>query len=101
MHALRLAIKLAGRLKEENYEETFRIRHDRKWGEMKTWTEDTERGDGSCYWRSSRPKADTKELKDQEAVEHLAFLHAADAKSAREEKWFYSILEKYLRKWWD
>ena len=101
MHALKLAIKLAGRLKEEKYEQAFWNRHDRKWGEMKTWFEDTGDGSGNSYWLSSRPKAQTEEQKEQKRLEHIAYIYAAEAQQKREEKWLYGILEKYLRSWWD
>lgn len=101
MHALRLAIKLAGRLKLDRYEEPFLNRHDRKWGESKTWMEDTGRGNGSSYFRSSRPNAVTQEQKDQESKEYLACMHGAYAKQLREQSWFYGILSKYLNRLWD
>ena len=101
MKALQLAIKLAGRLKDDSYDEPFWNRHDRKWGESKNWFEDCNDGSGNSYWRSSRPNANTEEEKAAERADHLTHCYAADAKRNREEKWLYGILNKYLRRWWD
>jgi hypothetical protein len=99
--AIKLAIKLADRLKDDNYPEAFYKRHDRKWGKMKTWFTPCNDGTGCSTWNHSRPKANTPKLKEQESKEHLASMHAADAKAKREEKRLYDILHKYGRSWWD
>jgi len=101
MKALKLAIKLAGRLKDDDYDEPFWNRHDRKWGESKHWFEPCNDGTGNSYWHSSRPNANTPEEKEQESQEHLAYRYASEAKRNREEKQLYSILQNHLRVWWD
>jgi hypothetical protein len=93
MKALKLAIKLAGRLKEDNYEIAFHDRHDKKWGKRV-------RGRGNT-WTSDRPKANTPKKKEQEKKEYWDMIHAAEAQKKREEKIFYGILLKYLRNLWD
>ena len=99
--ALKLAIKLAGRLKEDIYDMVNYVRHEKKWGELKSWFTPTNDGTGSSYWNSSRPNAVTPEQKEQERADHLANSKSAYARMKREEKWLYDILHKYLRNWWD
>jgi hypothetical protein len=103
MKALKVAIKLAGRLKEDKYSDSFYRRHDKKWGEMKHWFTDVDSNDRTkgSLWNHSRPNANTQEEKDQESKEHLANCYAAEDKTKREERWLYDILHKYLRRWWD
>ena len=99
--ALKLAIKLAGRLKDDNYEMDFYNRHEKKWGELKTWFTPTGDKSGSSRWNSSRPNVVTPEQKEQEIQDRWAGYKVADARMRREEKWLYSILAKYLRNLWD
>jgi hypothetical protein len=100
MKALKIAIKLAGRLKEDNYDMVTYDRHEKKWGPMQTWT--TPCQDSDFYtWHSSRPRAVFREQKEEERKDRWAGLLAAEAKCKREEKWLYDILHKYLRKLWD
>jgi hypothetical protein len=101
LKALKLAIKLAGRLKEDKYEDRGHDRIEKKWGELKTWFEPCNDGTTNSYWRSSRPKANTEEEKEQEIADRRAQYVAADYKMKREERWLYDILHKYLRFWWD
>lgn len=101
MHALRLAIKLAGRLKDDKYDIIQHDRHAKKWGESKYWFTPTGDGTGSSYMHSSRPNANTPEEKEQERKDFLAGCYASDAQMKREEKWLYAILHKYMRRWWD
>jgi hypothetical protein len=101
MKALRIAIKLAGRLKEDRYDMLFYDRHAKKWGELKTWfTPCADRKDMS-EWHSSRPNANTPEEQEQERKDFRAACNAGDAMSKREQKWFFDILNKYIRVWWD
>jgi len=101
LKALKLAIKLAGRLKDDKYEEKFYVRHDRKWGELKTWFEPVNDGSGNSYWRSSRPNAVTNEQKEEEKSDRRTMYGASENQTKREERWLYAILHKYLRNWWD
>jgi len=100
MKALRLAVKLARRLKEDRYDDIFLDRHERKWGELETWLTPIP-NTNSSQWHSRRSKAINAEQKEQERAEFIACMRAADAMVRREQKWFYGILNKYLRNWWD
>jgi hypothetical protein len=101
MKALSMAIKLAGRLKDDKYEECIHDRHAKKWGELKTWFEPTNDGTGSSWYRSSRPNAVTEQDKEQERLELRSLYATAESRRKREEKWLYSLLEQYLRRLWD
>jgi hypothetical protein len=100
MKALRLAIKLAKRLEAGNYEDSFYDRHDKKWGELKTWFEPIP-GSTNSYWRSSRPNAVTEQEKEQERKETRELYEAAQSKEAREKRWLFAIISKYDKVWWD
>jgi hypothetical protein len=100
MKALKTAIKLAGRLKDDKYEIPFYERHNRKWGEMRSKFV-PDKKTGSTKWLTSRPKAKTKKQQEEELKEFRAYYIAAEAQQKREEKNLYSILSKYLRNWWD
>lgn len=101
MKALRLAIKLADRLQDDRYDIVQHERHANRWGEMKTWFTPTNDGTGSSYWNSSYPNANTPEKQEQERTEFRTGMLTSYARMKREEKWFYSILQKYMRVWWD
>lgn len=101
MKALRLAIKLARRLKDDSYQEAFWDRHERKWGKMKTWFEPCTDRPSFSTWNSSRPKAVTEEEKELQREDFRKMCFAIDAKTDREQRWFFRILDKYLRIWWD
>lgn len=100
MKALKLAIKLLDRLIEDKYWAPM-DRHDRKWGEMETWFEPTERNDGSSYWMSKRAKANTPELKEQEILEFRKAYETEDMLRERDKRNLFRILDKYIRTWWD
>ncbi len=101
LKAIKLAIKLAGRLKDDKYEERGEDRTDQKFGPRKNWSEPIGDGSGSSYLRSSRPKVNT----DVEKAEEFAFLRKqyelSDCRRKREERWLYAVLYKYLRNFWD
>lgn len=103
MKALRLAIKLAGRLKEDKYDERGYNRIDRKYGKAKYWTEPCNDTPGvELYsFKSSRPKVKTKEEEKELSEYSMKQYLLADDRMKREEKLLYSILHKYLRVWWD
>ena len=102
LKALKLAIKLADRLFEDQiYFDRPYSRHEKKWGELITWFEPCNDGTGCSYWRSRRPKANTPEEIEQE---HKEFMKAGEEEEflrKRDQKWFYGILTKYQRSWWD
>lgn len=101
MKALALAIKLSKRLDEDQYESLFWDRHEKKWGELKYWFTPVNDGSGHSLWNSTRPNVHTEEDKAQESADMSAAMAAADAMKHREQRWLYSILDKYLSRWWD
>lgn len=101
LKALKLAIKLAGRLKNDKYEERAYDRIDKKYGEMKTWTEPCKDRSDLLEFKSSRPKVNTEEEKKEEWSFRLEQYRLSEYRKNREEKWMYAILLKYLRVWWD
>jgi hypothetical protein len=101
MHALALAIKLAGRLKDDKYEERSYDRMDKKWGEMKTWTTPCNDRSGCSEWHSSRPNANTDEEKAQEMAYRREQYRLSEYRKKREERWMYAILQRHGRSWWD
>lgn len=101
MKALRLAIKLAARLKEDRYEVVAHERIEKKWGELKTWTEPYDKVKGSSLWHSRYAKVNNKEDEAKCWEDRKTFYLAAEKKMKREEKNLYAILHRYLRYWWD
>ena len=101
LKALSLAIKLAGRLKDDKYDDCAYDRIDKKWGESKHWFEPCNDGSGNSWMRTSRPNVKTDEDFTQERADMLAQHFAADYRCKREERWLYAILHKHLRHWWD
>jgi hypothetical protein len=99
MKAIKLTIKLLERLNKDYHR--FGDMHDAKWGEMETWFEPTERGDGSSYWRSKRPKANTPELEEQERKEFREAYMADGREEERDRRLVYALINKYIRYWWD
>lgn len=101
MKALKIAIKLAGRLKDDNYDMVEYDRHNHKWGELETWFTPVEDKPGYSQWNSSRPKAITPEEKEQERKEMIEGSHRAYARMKREERWLFDILKNHIRNLWD
>lgn len=99
MKALKLAIKLANRLAEDEYEDHFYRRHELKWGKSKHSY--TPAPGGSYYMHSSRPNAKTPEEERQSNVEFIDSMRRAAEIYKREAKWLYSILTNHLEVWWD
>jgi hypothetical protein len=96
MKALSLAIKLAGRLKDDKYEEVGYNRIDKIWGEINlNW--DAPEG----VSLASRPNVKTDEDKEQERAYSMIQYRASEYRMKREERWLYAILHKYLRNLWD
>lgn len=101
MKAIKLAIKLSGRLKDDKYEEISWNRIERKWGELKTWTTPCENKKGYSQWHSKYERVNTKEDEDLCRLDRLYQWDKAFTKMKRDEKNLYSILHKYLRNLWD
>lgn len=99
LKALKLAIKLAKRLKENKYEEVGHSRIEKKWG--KSIVTFKKLPDGNSQMNSRRSKAKGKKQQEQAWQESLEQYRLADIRMKREERILYAILHKYLRVWWD
>ena len=106
LKALRISIKLLKRLSEDQYDDRGHRKHDKKWGELKTWTtkvEGTEKKPGGPYYRMhfARPKANTEEEKNLENQEHIQLYTIANNIKKRDFKWVNNILLNYLERFGD
>lgn len=101
MKALRLAIKLAGRLFEDKYDSIVFDRIENKWGELTHWTTPDEDRKGYFEWHTTRANFKTPADEVQERKETKEGMLVAYNKMKREERWLYDILHKYMRRWWD
>lgn len=101
LKALKLAIKLAGRLKDDNYDMVAWERLQKKWGKLQSWTTPCEDKKDMLQWHSKFSNVKTPE--DEEACnkERRYGYTVAYNKMLREQRWFYSLLNKHLRSWWD
>jgi hypothetical protein len=93
MKALKLAIKLAGRLKDDKYEEVAWARMDKKWGEIQI--------DWKAQPISSRSKVKTEEDNNLMWADRLKQYELSEKRKKRDERNLYVILHKYINKWWD
>jgi len=100
LKALSLAIKLCNKLHEDKYHERFYRRHEKKWGELKTWTEPSTNSRYHIY-KSSRSKVITEEDKKLEREDVLKSSKMEIFLTERDKKWLYEILQKYDNSWWD
>lgn len=98
LQALRIAIKLAGRLKKDEYADRSRRHHDIKWGESKIWFEPCEDKKGCSYMKSSRPNVKTDEDKEQEMNDFKASWTIEEWQQQRDERRLYGILMKHGRR---
>jgi len=101
LKAIKLAIKLAGRLKNDNYDAVMWTRHEKKWGELQSWTTPCEDKKDMFQWHSKFPNVKTPEDEEKCNQERRDGYTTAYNKMRREQKWLYSILDNYLRSWWD
>lgn len=107
LKALKICIKLGDKLKDEwkNYRR-FLTMHDKKWGELETWTEKVEGSEGKPggpyhRWLSKRVGAVTDEEKEQERKEFLEATRADEREKDRDRNLYFRILGKYLPYMWD
>jgi hypothetical protein len=101
MKALKLAIKLAGRLREDMYDVRGYDKHDKKWGELKSWSTPCEDKPGYVLMNFSRPNANTDEEKELELQEFKRYHELSYKTQKRDQRWLFGILDKYIRVWWD
>lgn len=101
LKALKVAIKLAGRLKEAKYEEAGYDRIERKWGKLIIWFTDIpgKPDYSTMHSKYEKEKDDLDKIMVRDEVR--ANFVASHNRQKREEKWLYAILLKYLGKWWD
>lgn len=111
MKSLKLTIKLLERYiagDDKHYCGPL-LRHDEKWGEMKTWSvpvdsagnEIPEKEAKLFRWMTSRPNAITEEEKEQERKEFLEAFRLCDTLKQRDIRNVYHIIAKYHNYWWD
>ncbi len=101
LKALKVAIKLAARLKDDNYEIVAFDRFEKKWGKLRSWnTPSKDRKDLlQCHFKYENvntPEDEAKCYGDRRIQYQMTY-----NRYKREEKWLYAILHKYLRNWWD
>jgi hypothetical protein len=101
MQALAIAIKLAGRLRKDEYFDRPSRHHSKKWGESRHWFEPVGNGSESVYMRSSRPNVNTEADKEQERKDFRATWETEEWQRQRDEKRLYGIFMKYGRRLWD
>jgi len=101
MRALRVAIKLAGRLKDDKYANRCHRKIEEKWGDLRMSSIPCNDGSGNSTCLFSRPKAVSDSQKAQELTESRNAYITEAWQQKRDEKRLYGILEKYLRGWWD
>ncbi len=109
MQALRICIKLCDRLDDDETYDKWRIRHDKKWGELESTTVPvdvmgntvSEKDANYFRWDSWRARANTPELKEQERQEMRAGFILEEKIKLRERKWFFNILAEKIPYWWD
>jgi hypothetical protein len=101
MKALKLAIKLAGRLKDDKYEDRGYDRTEKKYGELEMWFEPCNDGTTNSYMRSSRPKVITEVDEAEEIAFRREQYELSEYRMKRETRWLYAILANHLRSWWD
>ena len=99
--ALKLAIKLAGRLKEDNYENVAYERVEKKWGKLRMWSIPSPDSNGFLHCHTKYDKVTTPADEEKCRSDRTNTYLMADVRCKREEKWLYGILHKYLRRWWD
>lgn len=96
MKAIKLAIKLAGRLKDDKYDEVGWNRVDKIWGLVDVnWDTPDE------VLIYSRSNVKTDEDRKRQWADSTAQYEASEYRRGREERWLYAILHAHLRRWWD
>jgi hypothetical protein len=98
MKSLKLAIKLAEKLRNEDYHH-FTGLHGEKWGELE-FVKKVDEKTGREYTGMERSGI-TPETKEQERSEFMEACRLDDSIKIRDTRWFYGILAKYQDYWWD
>ena len=104
MAALDEAIKICGRLANEEYDYKYHRAHDKKWGKMRSKFIPNYDADGvhrTSTWETSRGKAKTAAQKRKERKEFLKCFDLGEADRAADLERFFEIIRKYQRTWWD
>jgi len=105
LQALRICIKLLNRLNNDDHYHRHFERHEAKWGELKSeWPPADIDKNGKVLnylWVTSRPNANTPELIKQEREESRARWMLAEQVKQRDKKIVFTLISKYLERWWD
>lgn len=99
MKALRICIKILKKLTSEKYNR-FSNLHEAKWGELVVTFEPND-GKLSSRMLFSRPNAITPEQIEQETKEQIEAMYADDREERRYRKLLYTLINTYIRTWWD
>lgn len=101
LKALTLAIKLAARLKDDDYDKTVWERIEKRWGKFSSWTTPCEDDRDLFQWHSKYEKVNSKEDEEKHLEHRKELYDSSYNKMKRDEKNLYAILHKYGRNFWD
>jgi hypothetical protein len=105
--ALKELIKIVERLGKGEYDERYRIEHDKIWGKLETKTtpnyDDKGKVTGYAWnsWRKNCPEGAPKKIKDKERKEFMACYELAENDRIRDIKRLSEILIHSSPKFWD
>jgi len=92
---------LCKRLAEDKYSDSFHEEHDKRWGEMETWTTPTDETKQWFTWNHSRPKAIYPHEKIQENKEYKKWiLEHPEYLKKQDIDYLFRIIKKHYRGWW-
>ncbi len=94
-----LCIKVLDRLIKDDYLINSHIWHDKKWGDLKMWTEPID--DEYSELKSTRPGIKNEQDKEQERKEFLRWCDVADRQEQQDIDFLLTKIKKHVRGWWD
>jgi len=87
-------------LKDEYHEMVFK-HHDRKWGELELKTFPSKDHPGAYGLTTSRPNANTPELRQKEREEFRRCSNHQEYMVKQDNEFLFDTMKRYIRTWWD
>ena len=101
VQSMRICEALIDRLMKDEYIDIVFCRHDKKWGDLEVTHKQCEDNPELYQMLFHRDGAKTEEQKKQEHTEWLVLSGVMDSVQNRDRHWLFSIMEKYIDRWWD
>lgn len=102
---MRIAEILIRRIREDNYDDSFMVEHEAKWGKL-DWRKDAPKDNvlfDNKFSKSGlvRAKVNSQEQWEQEGKDHRRIIDHCQYQKSQDYDYLFKHLKKHLERWWD